>query len=387
MNPTERIMAVLEGKTPDRVQTFYPAFDEYPTQQVMGKPLISGKTLFINPVAEFIFNRWGRRLTNALVNPVIDAGFLKALEAAVKLGFDVVWAGPTDGQAIIWDGRTLARPTGSFYDLTDDGHGNVYYMYKEPAIPSQEAFDAWPHFPHTDDVANKSYTFQKKSLKKFGDRICIMPQVIGIHETMVLSIGFVNMAVHIRRRAAFIQRFIDYLEEYAMKLCMAMMDAGIKVILLGDDFSNKSGPSMNPVISDKLFGEPYTRITRAVHDRGGKIIIHSCGDNTKMFDYFIKWGFDGGHAYENTSNVDIFQEKKIHGDRFTIVGGVGVDYLLTDRSRPEEVEENVKTLIRELGPGSRFIIGPVHTHPDLDMSKVKIMLETVKRYGGYPISV
>ena len=38
-----------------------------------------------------------------------------------------------------------------------------------------------------------------------------------------------------------------------------------------------------------------------------------------------------------TSNVDIFHEKKLHGDKVTIIGGVGVDYLLTDRSRDEEV--------------------------------------------------
>jgi len=116
------------------------------------------------------------------------------------------------------------------------------------------------------------------------------------------------------------------------------------------------------------------------------VIIHSCGDNTKMFEHFIKWGFDGGHAYENTSNVDIYEQKKRHGDRFTIVGGVGVDYLLTERSKPHEVEEGVKTLIRALAPGGRFIIGPVHTHPDMDISKVKIMVETVREHGNYPIT-
>ncbi len=65
-------------------------------------------------------------------------------------------------------------------------------------------------------------------------------------------------------------------------------------------------------------------------------------DNTKLFDYFIKWGFDGGHAFETTSNVDIPYEKKTHGDCFTIVGGIGIDYLLTERSKPEEVVEATK---------------------------------------------
>lgn len=116
-------------------------------------------------------------------------------------------------------------------------------------------------------------------------------------------------------------------------------------------------------------------------------MLHACGDNTKLFDYFIKWGFDGGHAFETTSNVDIPYEKKTHGDRFTIVGGIGIDYLLTERSKPQEVVEATKEIIRICASGGRFLLAPVHCHPDLDISKVKIMLDTAKEYGTYPLNL
>ncbi len=144
--------------------------------------------------------------------------------------------------------------------------------------------------------------------------------------------------------------------------------------------SFKTGPLMNPKTFDTFWGLSYTKICKAVHDRGWKIFLHSCGDNTKLFDYFIKWGFDGGHAYENTSNVNIYNEKKIHGDQFTIIGGVGVDYLLTHRSKPEEVEEKTKELIKNLATGGRYILAPVHSHADQDVSKIKVMLETARGY-------
>ena len=92
-------------------------------------------------------------------------------------------------------------------------------------------------------------------------------------------------------------------------------------------------------------------------------------------------------AYENTSNVDIIKEKKLHGDKVTIVGGVGVDYLLTDRSQDHEVEEEVKRLIAELGPGGRFIIAPVHSLSTIPAHKLRIMVDAVKQYGTYPISL
>ena len=64
---------------------------------------------------------------------------------------------------------------------------------------------------------------------------------------------------------------------------------------------------------------------------------------------------------------------------------MGVDYLLTKRSTADEVRAETKKLIKLCGPGGRFFIGPVHDHPDMDMTKVKVMLETVWEHGKYPI--
>jgi uroporphyrinogen-III decarboxylase len=66
---------------------------------------------------------------------------------------------------------------------------------------------------------------------------------------------------------------------------------------------------------------------------------------------------------------------------------VGVDYLLTDRSKDEEVVDEVKRLIRELGPGGRFIIAPVHSLSTIPAHKLRVMVDAVNRYGAYPISV
>ena len=66
---------------------------------------------------------------------------------------------------------------------------------------------------------------------------------------------------------------------------------------------------------------------------------------------------------------------------------MGVDYLLTEKSKPEEVVEKTKELIKNLAPGGRFILAPAHSHSEVDMSKEKIMLETAWEYGKYPISL
>ncbi|MCU0577031.1 MAG: hypothetical protein MUD15_09440 [Desulfobacterota bacterium] len=49
--------------------------------------------------------------------------------------------------------------------------------------------------------------------------------------------------------------------------------------------------------------------------------------------------------------------------------------------------DEVKRLIRELGPGGRFIIAPVHSLSTIPAHKLRVMVDAVNRYGAYPISV
>lgn len=385
LSPTERVIMAIDGREPDRVPLFSYYLDFGPVQQVLGRSVLGLSALLLNPVSGFFLDRWGKRLKRLLTDPISTIMWEKSIEAAAVLGFDCV-NGLYDQTFMVWDARTFARVTGSFYTIVDDGHGNTWYMYRGPAITSPKAFDEWPYFPDPDDLARDAYKFYRRMISRLGEKICIIAQAaFGIHETMLWSLGFEKLPLYIRREPALIKRFVAYLEDLIMKTNMAAMDAGVRVIFNGDDFAFKTGPMMNPKTCDELFGPSYRRITKAVHDRGGRVLLHSCGDNTKMFDYFIDWGFDGGHAYENTSNVDIVYEKRVHGDHFTIVGGVGVDYILTSRSADAEVADEVKRLIRICAPGARFLLGPVHDHPDMDMGKLRLMISAAREYGRYPL--
>ena len=387
MGPTERIIAVFKGKEIDRVQTYCASFEEWTVQQVLSKPFITTKSLFFNPVSRLILDKWGKKISKMVLQPSVDSALMKRLEAAVALGFDSTVLN-YEWRLMILDSKKVARVTGSIYDIQHDGHGNVFFYYHGPALASPEAFEAWSDFPNPDDIAHGCYKFYKKAMAQYGEKICIIGDTCtGLHEIILLAVGFEKMLWWIRKKADFIKKLISLGDEISMKTTMAAMDAGIKVVLHADDFSHKTGPILNPKITDELFGNSYARITKAVHDRNGISAIHSCGDNTKLFDYFIKWGFDGGHAFENTSNVDIAYEKKTHGDRFTIIGGMGVDYLLTSRSKPEEVVDGVKHLIRTCAHGGRFILGPVNAHSEEDVSKIKVMIDATKEYGRYPITV
>jgi uroporphyrinogen decarboxylase len=388
MHPIDRALNALDGKPTDRVPTFCAMVEDRTFNEILGKPPISQEWLMTNPAARFVLDRWGPKLTRPLFQPEVTRAMEKRIRAQVELGFDSVWA-ILDETFTVLDHATMVRFTGSVFNIQPDGYGNMTYMYRGPGFRSREDFESWPYWPDVDDLAHRTYTFFRKMVSRYGNRACLFGQgpAYGIQESLLWAVGFEKMPVWIRREKDLVKRYIDLNEEICLKTNMALLDAGVPVILQTDDFAFKSGPLMNPRLIDELFGAPYRRIIKAVHDRGGKYVLHSCGDNTLLFDTFISWGVDGLHAYENTSNVDIFREKKLHGDKVTIIGGVGVDYLLTDRSKDEEVVDEVKRLIRELGPGGRFIIAPVHSLSTIPAHKLRVMVDAVNRYGAYPISV
>jgi uroporphyrinogen-III decarboxylase len=388
MHPVERIINTFEGKPVDRVPTFCAMVEDRTFNEILGKPLISQEWLMTNPMARYVLDRWGKQMTRSVFQVELNRALEKRIRAQVELGFDSVWA-ILDETFIVLDSETMARFTGSIFNIQPDGYGNMTYMYRGPGIKSREDFESWPYWPDPDDLAQRTYRFFRKIVSKYGHRTCLFGQgpAYGIQESLLWAVGFEKMPVWIKRENDLVKRYIDLCEEICFKTNMALLDAGVPVILQSDDFAFKSGPLMNPKLIDELFGPSYRRIIKAVHDRGAKYVLHSCGDNTLLFDAFISWGADGLHAYENTSNVDIFREKKLHGDKVTIIGGMGVDYLLTDRSKDEEVQAEVKKLIAELGPGGRFIIAPVHSLSTIPAHKLRVMVDAVTRYGAYPISL
>nr|MDO8086589.1 uroporphyrinogen decarboxylase family protein [Candidatus Sigynarchaeum springense] len=380
MNPTDRIIAAAEGQELDTVPTFCYLTDLGPAYQVLGKPRVNEEKLRTSWIGKLVIGKLGMGWPGKMVmQSLVKKTMFTCVDAAVEMGFDGALAIHGSFLSRFPDDHTIQDDWGSYNEIVVDKEGNGTYFYREPKIKTQADYEAWPYFPDPDKIARRTYKYFKQLVEKHGNKICLFGDAgMELYSRLFLAMGIDSLVINMRKNPAFVRQFIQRLEEFSIKNVGAMMDAGVRVILREDDFSFKTGPQMNPKMFDEFWGPSYTRICQYIHDRKGKAFIHSCGDNTKMFDYFIKWGFDGGHAFETTSNVDIFKEKRLHGDRFTIIGGMGVDYHLTSKSKPEEVVARTRELVERLGPGGRFIISNVHCLPTMDMTKMKVMLQAVK---------
>ncbi|MHA1732553.1 MAG: uroporphyrinogen decarboxylase family protein [Promethearchaeota archaeon] len=385
MDPTERALTVLRGEIPDRVPVFCAGIEDRTFYEVLGRPLVQNSKILRNRFVRWYLNRSGAGATG-LLQRTITKGMKRRIRAQVILGFDAVW-GLYDETFIGRDSETMLRYSGSLYKLVEDGHGNMSYYYVEPAIHSREQYESWPYWPDPDALARRTFKFYAEMVRRYGKRTCIFGQGphYGIFESLMWTLGLGKMSYWIRREPDLVQDFVEKFEAIMEKCMSAMMDAGVRVILQTDDMGFKTGPIMAPELLDKLFGPSYTRLAKLVHERGCYYVQHSCGDNTDLFEYFVKWGFDGVHSLENTSSVDPLRVKKEWGDKLTLIGGTGIDYLLSEESSDEEVVEDVVRFLREMGPGGRFIAGPVHSESTVPARKLRLLVDTVRKHGEYPL--
>lgn len=388
MDVNERVIRTLDGQMPDRVPVFSAGMEDRTVNDVLGKPLITQKMFMRNPITAYILDKWGPGMTKPVVQPLLNSNYNKRIKAAVKLGFDATWA-LYDATFIMLDSNSMVRFSGSVYHLYDDGHSNVSYQYYKPGITSREDYIKWPYWVDPDELAHNAYKFYRTMMRKYGDKICFFGQAsgYGIFESLMWAVGLQRLPLWLRREKDLVDDYIRRMEEYCIKTAVAMLDAGVKVIIQSDDFSHKTGPILNPKLIDELLGPSYRKLIETVHGQGGRLVFHSCGDNTLLFDTFIDWGVDGLHAYEPTSTVDIFGEKKRHGQQTVMIGGIDIDYILSERSRDDEVVEHVKKMIGALGAGGRYIIAPAHSMSSIPAHKLKVMIDAAHEYGKYPLAV
>jgi uroporphyrinogen decarboxylase len=84
--------------------------------------------------------------------------------------------------------------------------------------------------------------------------------------------------------------------------------------------------------------------------------------------------------------MDINEVKRRVGHRICILGNISNEILMT--GTPEEVEELVKSRIRDLAPGGGYCLGSGNSVPEwARFENYMAMRDAGLKYGRYPIQI
>ncbi len=84
--------------------------------------------------------------------------------------------------------------------------------------------------------------------------------------------------------------------------------------------------------------------------------------------------------------MDIRQMKRDYGDRLCLLGNVDLNIL--GLGTPEDVDREVRELIRDVGPGGGYIVTSGNSLASyLEPANVVALSEAVLKYGAYPPTI
>ena len=121
-----------------------------------------------------------------------------------------------------------------------------------------------------------------------------------------------------------------------------------------------------------------------VRERGLVNIFHSDGRLYPVLEDILACGFDALHPVEPKAMEIVDLKKRVAG-RACLIGNIDLGYTLT-RGTPQEVDEEVRTRIRTLGPGGGYCVGSSNSITSyVPLANYNALREAAFRYGRYPI--
>jgi uroporphyrinogen decarboxylase len=343
MNGRERIIAVVEGRIPDRIPVF--------PNIHFGTAHFGGMTL-----KEFA--------TDAKKNA---ACLLKAYKEfkydAIKVGSDVA----VEGEAV-----------GSIVQYPED---NVPMM-KEPFLKEARVDALRVPDPHRDGRMPMFIESTSIISQEVGNEAFISSLVQGPLNCASQIRGTENLFLDFYDHPDFVNELLSFSVQIAIEYGKALINAGADCIIIGEALCSPS--VISPSFYQEFVLEKDKELIKALRELGAKnVILHVCGNIRKILKYIAETGTNIIDLDWQMDVSEVLETKEIKDAGITVCGNLNpAGVLLADN--PEEVILEVKKLIEENKEKGRFILSAgCNMSTDSVPNNLRAMVEAADRFGWY----
>jgi uroporphyrinogen decarboxylase len=177
---------------------------------------------------------------------------------------------------------------------------------------------------------------------------------------------------------------LDRMTDIQCKMAARLAEAGIDMIVYGDDVGTQKSMMMSPEIWRKWLKPTMKKAIKAAKDIKPDLIAyyHSDGVIFDIIPDLIEIGVDVLNPIQPEC-MDPAEVKEMYGDRLSFWGTIGTQTTMPFGSC-REVEEKVKLMIEKVGKSGGLVIAPTHLlEPEVPWENVIALVEAVKKYGKY----
>lgn len=344
MDSRERVLSVLNRKIPDQLPIFELIFDS----SVLKK---------INPdISYYDF--------------CIQAG-LDIITVALDHDFKVLneKEGITENE---WG--VIRKKTTEFLSMPVDG-------------PIKSLRDLRKYEPPDPTDPNRFKTLKEVIKKYKGKKIISLDTHDSFNIPWYLRGGIDKLMLDYYDNPKLAKEIINMTIDHFSEVIKIGAEMGADMIIFGDDYAHNAGPIMSPKDFKEFILPGLSTLVEEVKNLRLYCLKHSDGNITPIIEMIISTGIDALHPIDPTAGMDIVKIKEMYSDKIVVCGNVDCGHILSEADT-SEVKKYTKNLIKTVSPGGRHIISSSNSiHSSVKPENYLAMLETVKKYGNYPINL
>jgi uroporphyrinogen decarboxylase len=207
------------------------------------------------------------------------------------------------------------------------------------------------------------------------------------HAMQGLETFLLNMAVDRDFARALLEKIAAYCKQLMGRFLDELGD-NVDIIKIGDDLGTEKSLMISPKMYREILKPIHADFISFIKARTkARVFFHSDGDVAPLIEDFIEIGVDILNPIQTSagSMSDLPSLKKRFGNNIVFCGGIDSQKVLPLGS-PEEVRQEVRRVMRILGPGGGYMVGAVHTvMNDVPPENVLAMVDAVEEFGHYPL--
>ncbi|MEI7634611.1 MAG: uroporphyrinogen decarboxylase family protein [bacterium] len=250
------------------------------------------------------------------------------------------------------------------------------------AINSWEDFERYV-WARPEDV---NYSRLEEAARILPPDIGLIGQYGDIFTFVWTLMGFENFSLAIYEQPDLIDALFERVGGIICNLFenMASMER-MDAMWFSDDLAYTGGLMISPNLFRKHLFPWVKKIGDFCRRRGIPFLYHSDGKLWEVIDDLIVCGVTALHPIEPKA-MDIAEVKRRYAGRLAVLGNVEVDLL--SRGSTEDVEAQVRAILRRAAPGGGFALGSSNSVPEyVKPENYAAMLNAGDRWGIYPIEM
>ncbi|KKK43808.1 MAG: Uroporphyrinogen decarboxylase [Candidatus Lokiarchaeum sp. GC14_75] len=392
MKASERVLKAINHEEPDRV----PSFEIITNNSILKHYDISVGKGYRDGLKQL--SKLGDKGNELIVKGYSNYDFVKRVleqshefyrRAEIDIALTLASIYPrkilTEGDGIIDEyGRIMKQ----IVYKSKDGTETVVNEYFGGYFKDFDDYESWEQPDPYWEARLINFRAGKEIQEEKNNEIFSVPSLGAMMECSWEGFGLENFS-RILTKPKQARKIFDDRGKFTLELVKILAENDAQLVLLWDDYGYKMGLFMSPRNYQNYVFPWLKRICNAAHKRNCKVILHSDGDLSEIFEDIIYCGVDALNPIEPTTanpDYDIFKLKKKYGDQITFIGNLSP--ILLFNGEKTEIEAYAKRLIRNIAPGGGFIFSSGHSiNPAVTVDRFESMQNIRRKYGNYPINI